>query len=173
MPESSHILSQAFYRGGRKYIQRRKSRAHPDVSVRLQWFSQCANFSYFLNSFEIKVKFWLVLIPMFKFCEEKVFCLQGSYTSATSQARLNGQTSIDVLPNTPFRHVENAKFETFLSVWHSGYSSRKTGLQLQTEKEELRTYTVRLVPGFSSIYPLSVYCISALNCLKTEENFYK
>ncbi len=54
------------------------------------------------------VKFRLVLIPIFKFFEEKVFCLQGSYTSATSQVRLNGmlgQTSIDVWPNTSFSHV--------------------------------------------------------------------
>jgi hypothetical protein len=71
-------------------------------------FAKHANCSYFLNSFKIKVRFWLVLIPIFKFCEEKVFCLQGSYTSATSQARLHGvlgQTSIDVWPNTSFNHV--------------------------------------------------------------------
>jgi len=27
----------------------------------------------FLNRFQISVKFWVVLIPIFKFCEEKVF----------------------------------------------------------------------------------------------------
>jgi len=30
-------------------------------------------FCIFLNRFQIGIKFWVVLIPIFKFCEEKVF----------------------------------------------------------------------------------------------------
>ena len=32
-----------------------------------------ANFCIFLNRFQISVKFWVVLIPMFTFCEVKIF----------------------------------------------------------------------------------------------------
>jgi hypothetical protein len=32
-----------------------------------------SNFShFFLNNFKVNVNFWVVLIPIFKFCEEKV-----------------------------------------------------------------------------------------------------
>ena len=34
-----------------------------------------AIFCIFLNSFEISVKFWVLLIPILKFCEEKVLAL--------------------------------------------------------------------------------------------------